>query len=233
MNDFTQENLERGMGFVYRASPDDISCDEAALVLVRLAEQAQANSASEPLSFELVKTQEPTLWQHILTCAECMGEFQLLLDLFNIVAADEMPTELTIPAPPDSPSLVERIGAALEKALSFPGFPSLTLAPTRGQQLNLGPVTLELGGGLSLEISPAINGEDESKRDLFVTLLAEEDAGEAYEGERIALFYAGTETTKAEGVIDEMGDAVLAALEPDIAYDLQFQLIRIANISIP
>lgn len=234
--DFTSDNLQQTVNRIFIAEPDDISSDEAAILMAQLD---PADFQDDPLTLSKLATISPKLWKHLQTCRDCLAEFQLLLPMLNGPVEETELQQIPVPRRPGKPTLGQRIGELVERIIQFPGFPTLDVAPTRGAQLNYDQVEIDLSLDFTLEIDPAIDSSDPSKRDIYLSLNGQDPDFEEsdLEGTTIEILFADSNRTVGRAIFDDLGDATISGLEPDVSYDIRLRLadeiVRVRSLRLP
>lgn len=235
MNEFSKQNLQIAVERIFNSGPDDLSYNDAALAISRIA----STSADQKLSLESISESHPRLWKYLLTDSDAMGELKLYLELLNQEKDAETVANIRVPKRPDQATIAQRIGQFVESLVQFPGFPTVALAPTRGEQLNLGQVEIDLNLDFTLEIDPAIHSDDPEKRDIFLTLNPQDGEVEEseLEGISVELLLAGSNQEVGRADFDDLGDAAIRGLEQGIAYDirvsLEAEIVRVRELILP
>lgn len=227
--DISENNIAKALRRIYTAEKDDVACDDAAVLMARMADSI--SQAAEP------EAVPPALKRHLDVCEECAFEYQIILDLARL--ADEQPIQsIQIPDRPDKKDLLKMVEEVIENLFDFPGFNRLVGGPVRGAGLDVAPVEIDLSGGLLLEIDVALHPNDSALRDIFVSVQSTETESDVdLEGVSVTLAQVEENKNIASGMLDRYGEAVLAAVEPGVLYFLQVeiasQINRIQQIKLP
>ncbi len=214
---------------VFAAEQAEIYCDQA-INQIALAGRLDLSLPENAIQFR-------DLLKHLQLCSNCQAEFELSQQLLNQSDKD---VQINIPPLPDNGRFP--ISELFKNLLNveFPGFaPILGQALTRGEELGVEPTAISLPDtDLVLEIDVGINENNQSNRDLFITLMdeADDDNPTLGEGSSVWLHQDTQSPVIQEQIFDELGDLNFTNLSPGtytIRLQINNQQFAISPIQLP
>lgn len=227
---------------IYTVRHDEISYDEAAVLMERCAD--------ELLSDEESKAHFPQLWRYFKYSPDCYQEYQMLMDLARIEAAGELKVPETIPPMPTEKArgITEWFEGAKEAiGTLFSGFSGFTIQPaaqyrTGSMGLTYEAIEVELDEGhllITFDVKP--NKSDPQLRDLHCYVETEEETEEntieeMLEFAPVWLQQAANGAVVQEQALNELGDVTFCLVSPgDYTFRLYLagQEYVVENVVVP
>ncbi len=222
-----KEIKEKGLNRIFTADSDDISCDEALIIMAQLSDHKTP--------FEKVREEDNSFARHLNVCADCMLETKLLLGFASTEANETL--DIAIPNRPGKATLASKLQKRIERIILFGGFSLAEAAPVRGSTFALNSLEINLSDELSIELDPTLHSQNSELRDLFITLKSQKVS--QLEGSSIiALDHSGEVKESAiESAVGQYGEAHIAGLIAGELYDLIISIpnktFKIESVSVP
>ncbi|MEM8861946.1 MAG: hypothetical protein AAGD96_26790 [Chloroflexota bacterium] len=218
------EELAKGINHIFSTEREEISDDEAAIYMARMIDSGHYS----------LEAADPLLQRYLSTNEEGMAEFQMLVAMAQL--GEEADSPINVLARPDKKTLLEKIKVKIDEMIQFTLFPAAAPSAVRGATFNFDPVEIETDDGLLIELDPALNEQDSSKRDLFVRVELDQEID--FEGVQVEAINQMEEiNSTVAATIDKYNEAVLRGLEAETEYTLQLMAngrhIQIQKVSIP
>ena len=205
---------------IYATRDDEIQCDTASELMVLCADGVLADHEA--------RQQYPALFRHFRFCPDCAAEYNMLMELAQLEANDQLSQPITAPPLPrekPSGSLLSQ-AAEIVHRLRFPGFlAGAASVAVRGATASA-PVKVDLrGSDLTLEI---VKRRSSIHPDLWVlqctvkTTIA--DVTAQWEGSPIRLQSEASGALEEVLMLDALGEVIFDQVEPG-RYMLYFRLL--------
>lgn len=219
--------LDRLINDLFSTGHDEIYCDQATDLMALAAAVDLSEEANQDRFRHLIK--------HLQFCNNCREEFELVQQValdtssINVIEIPNVPNNGRFP-------ILEAVQNIL--TIQFPGFtPMLGQALTRGEELGFEPTAVSLPNtSVTLEIDVGVSEENQSHRDIFITLLNDEATASFGEGSSIWLHQETSGPVIQEQAFDELGDLSFTNLQPGsyaLLLNINNQHYAISPITLP
>lgn len=196
---------------IFITQDNEIQCEQAQIQIVRSLQGAAL------LSEEASRQQFPLLWHHFRFCPHCARDYKMFRELTRADAAGMLDYPTHVPSRPDlnDASIWSRAKDAISAL--FPGFaPTMSLTLQRGASLDIEPTEVLLNDGeVSVSFDLEVHENDPARRDLFCTVVSQEEAlEENLEGCLICLQLGYKGPVVHEEALDLFGEVTFSAVQP-------------------